>query len=124
MPAMKRSATVSVGGFTERALLGESGEGAEHLDTRAERALRAYLGDKEAQRSGWSVPAFAGREPAERVELQLSLDEDLWAALEAEAAEQGVSVDVLVSHALLYYVAEADAGEITQRILDDLDDGG
>jgi hypothetical protein len=123
VPAMKRSATVSIGGFAKRILAGEGGDGKGYVAKRAERAIRAYLRDKEAEPPGWKAPPFAGREPAERVELRLSLDEDLWVAVEAEAADQGVSVDLLVSHALLYYVAEADAGEITRRILDDLDNG-
>jgi hypothetical protein len=125
MPAMKRSVTVRVGGFARRALAGEAGNGAEHVGSRAVRALRAYLGDKDAGRAGWRVPSFErSTEPAKRVELRLNLDEDLWAAIEAEAATQGVSVDRLVSHAMLYFAAEIDAGWVTQRILEDLDPEG
>ncbi len=122
MPAMKRSVRVSVGGLAKRALGGEDGSGVDHVAERAERAIRAYLGDKEAERAGWKVPPFARREPAEPVELRLSLDEDLWVAVEAEATAQGVAVEGLVGHAILYYAAEVDAGRITQRILEDLDD--
>jgi len=119
---MKRSVTVTVGGFAMRGLAGENGGGADYVTERAERAIRAYLVEGEAERPGWRVPAFARREPARRVELRLSVDEDLWAAVQSEAAAQGVSIDQLVSHALLYHAAELDAGDITQRILDDLDD--
>jgi len=124
VPAMKRSVTVSVGGLAKRTLAGDSGGDEEHAAKRAERAIRAYLGGKEEGRAGWEVPGFAGREPAERVDLSLSLDEELWAAVEVEAAAQGVTVDQLVAHAVLYYAAEIDAGEITQRILERLDDEG
>lgn len=120
MPAMKRSVTVSVGSLARQALAGES---AEQVSSRAERAIRAYLSDKETGRAGWTVPVFArSTEPAERAELKLSLDEDLWAALEIEAANQSVSVDRMVGHAILYWAAEVDAGLITQRIVEGLDD--
>lgn len=125
---MRRSVTVSVGGLASRALAGEAAKSAEHVSSRVERAIRTYLSDKDAGRAGWTVPAFArSAEPAERTELKLSLDEDLWAAVEAEAAAQDVSVDRMVGHAILYWAAEVDAGRITRRIvegLDELDDEG
>lgn len=119
---MKRNAVVSIGGFARRALAGENGDSFEHVSSRAERAVRAYLGDKGEERPGWKVPAFAqSAEPAEQAELRISLDEDLWAAVESEAAAQGVSVDQLIGHAVLYFAADLDAGRITQRIVEGFD---
>ncbi len=118
MPAMKRSVTVSVGGFARRALAAGAGDDAEHLESRAVRAIRTYLSDKEVGRAGWKIPALAGSaEPTERVELSFSLDDDLWAAVENEAVIQGVSTDRLVGQAILYWAAEIDAGRIAQRIV-------
>ena len=88
------------------------------LSAGLERAVGAYLGDSGSDKPGWPYPdALREASPGE-VELELSLDQGLWRALEAEAGEQGVSVSQLAGHAALYYAAELDAGRVTQRILD------
>jgi hypothetical protein len=55
------------------------------------------------------------------VELELDIKDDLWHSFEAEAGRQDVSSQQLLEHAAFYFVAELDAGRITQRILDDLE---
>jgi hypothetical protein len=84
------------------------------------RAIRFYLHEAAARRPGWSVPsALRGERP--EVELELGLDEKLLGELEAEAGKQDVSLSRLVSQAAIYYAAERDAGRITQRVLDDIE---
>lgn len=54
------------------------------------------------------------------MELELSVDEDLWRALEQESGRQGASVSQMVAHAALYYAAELNSGRITERVLEGL----
>jgi hypothetical protein len=54
-------------------------------------------------------------------EFELDVKDDIWSSFEAEAGRQDVSSQQLLEHAAFYFVAELDAGRITQRILDDLE---
>jgi hypothetical protein len=87
-----------------------------------ERAIRCYLKDKASAGPGWPFPAFLrDREPVDGVELRLEIDAALWELLEREAASQGVGVQQMVEHAVLYFAAEVNAGRVTERILDELE---
>jgi hypothetical protein len=57
------------------------------------------------------------------VEVELEIDDSLWGQMEREAERQHVTVTQLLEHAALYYAAELDAGRLTERILDQLDQG-
>lgn len=93
--------------------------------TTLESAIRVYLGDRDTARPAWPYPGFLrGSETQEDVEVELSLDDDLWRSFEEEANRQDVSVPQLAEHAAFYLAAELDAGRITQRILDDLESSG
>jgi hypothetical protein len=117
---MSRQVAVSLGAFAGRALSGEGANGAEQLPSRLVAAMRVYLHDKGLGRPGWRFPEFArGQGPREGTEVALSLDQELWSAFEAEAAEQGVSSEQLLEHAALYFAAELDSGRITGRILEE-----
>ncbi|HEX3519033.1 MAG TPA: hypothetical protein VHT29_08375 [Solirubrobacteraceae bacterium] len=54
--------------------------------------------------------------PAQRA-LSLSLDGFAWEAVEQESARMGVSVEELVSYAVLYYLADHDSGRLARRIV-------
>lgn len=115
--------TVELGEFAINALAEERDRGAVHVPGRMTRAIRIYLGDKDSGRPGWPYPGFlAHEEVAERVRLELDVDAELWAEFEAEAERQGVTVPQLTEHAALYLAAEVNAGRITERIPDDLDE--
>ncbi len=118
---VKRSVTLKLSQPAFEALAGEetsSGRAASTLTN----AVRFYLRDRGAGRPAWPYPAFLrGSETQEDVELELSIDDDLWLSFEEEAVEQDVSVQQLSEHAAFYLAAEMDAGRITQRILDDLE---
>lgn len=86
-------------------------------------AVRCYLGDKGAGLPAWAYPDFLrGSEGKADVEVSFDVEEDLWREFETEAGAQGVSVDQLAEHAAFYFAAEANAGKLTQRILEDLGD--
>jgi len=48
--------------------------------------------------------------------LTLHMDRFAWEALEDESAQQGVSVEELVSFSILYYLADSDSGRIARRL--------
>jgi hypothetical protein len=114
--------SVYLGEFALSALAGEGAKGSE-ADPAANlvSAIRVYLGDANRDHPGWSVPESPAESAAAEVRIELDVDEDLWAALVAEAAEQGVSPSRLAGHASLYYAAELSSGRLTQRIAEDLD---
>jgi hypothetical protein len=117
---LKRTVTISLGAFARKTLSATELNGT-RTPASVVRAIRVYLNDKGAGEPGWAYPdPLRGRRPAEEVEMELSVDEDLWLALEREAADQGVTPQQLLEHAVLYFAAEIDAGRVTQRILEDL----
>lgn len=94
---------------------------------RMESALRFYLADSRSGSPAWPYPGFLrGTETRADTEVALELPAELWDAFEEEAVRQGVTVEQLSEHAIFYFAAELDAGRVTQRILDQLDerDGG
>jgi hypothetical protein len=113
--------TVAVG-LSQLAFDGLAGEGGTSSAARLQSAVRCYLGDRGANQAAWPYPSFLrGSEPQVDVRLELEIKDDLWQSFEAEAARQDVSPQQLLEHAAFYFVAELDAGRITQRILDDLE---
>lgn len=73
-------------------------------DQSVETAVRRYLADRTAQPPGWRClplpddSSATGLAPALEVNLSAATFEEV----SAEAAAQGVSLDALVSHALMY----------------------
>jgi hypothetical protein len=104
--------------------------GASTLEAEAERlsvtpaalgrhAVRYYLSDRDSGRMAFRVPRLsraAAGEPA--LELELDLDADTWRELEAEAERQEVSLERLLEHAVMYFLADLDAGRVERRMLD------
>jgi len=87
------------------------------------RVIRFYLKEKEGEDIGWAYPGLLRKgRPEEEVEVELEIDESLWGQMEREAERQHVTVTQLLEHAALYYAAELDAGRLTERILDELEE--
>jgi hypothetical protein len=99
------------------------GEAERHSITPAElgrHAVRYYLSDRGSGRMAFRVPRLsrdAAREPA--LELKLDLDPDTWRELEDEAERQEVSVERLLAHAIIYFLADLDAGRVERRMLEE-----
>lgn len=120
---VKRPITVTVGAIVSKILAVEMVVRGHSSSTSAERAIRVYLKDKKSPGSGWTYPSFLrGRKPVDGVEVHLDLDVELWQELSREAIDQEVTVQQLLEHAVLYFAAEDNAGRVTERILDDLDE--
>jgi hypothetical protein len=112
---------VSVG-LSQLAFDGLAAQDRASATARLQSAVRCYLGDRGANQAAWPYPAFLrGSKPQIDVSLELEIKDDLWHSFEAEADRQDVSPQQLLEHAAFYFVAELDAGRITQRILDDLE---
>jgi hypothetical protein len=105
--------------------------GASTLEAEAERflvspaelggyAVRYYRSDRNSERMAWKVPPLlqdTGRQQA--LELELELDPDTWRYLDEEAERQEVSVERLLTHAIIYFLADLDAGRVELRMLEE-----
>jgi len=49
--------------------------------------------------------------------IEVTFDEFGWRALTDEARRQGVTVEELVVHAAMYYVADRDSARFSRRVL-------
>lgn len=119
---VKQSSTLCLSEFACKALAGDRWKSSEQLTPRLEQAVRLYLSDKGAAELGWAYPDFLSTAETGAVEVELIVEGELLRALEAEAERQGVSVSQIAEHAAFYYAAELDAGRITQRIVNALED--
>jgi hypothetical protein len=121
--ADQRQVTVALSYLAFEALMGDEAHLGSEAPLRVESALRCYLGDKGTGRAAWPYPGFLrGSETQRDVEVELSLEAGLWRSFQEEATAQGLSVEQLAEHAVFYFAAELDAGRLTQRILEDLDE--
>jgi hypothetical protein len=82
-----------------------------------------YLSDRESGRRGWRYPRFRRDEPAAEAgfDIVVDVDDSTWRRFNAEAEAQDVSVERLLEHAALYFVADLNSGRVTERILADDD---
>jgi hypothetical protein len=111
---MGRELKITLGQLTLEAL--DAGT-VEQLRNQAAHAIRYYLTDKDAGRPGWPYPDFiSGNGSETRRELELTLEASVWDSLAEEAARQGVSPEQLAQHAVLYFVADREAGRVPARI--------
>jgi hypothetical protein len=120
----KRHVTVGLSQLAFEALMSAETSSAAEAAVRMENALRCYLADKGADRPAWPYPTFLrGAETQGDKWVEFDSEEYLWRDFEAEASAQAISVEQLAEHAAFYFAAEANAGRLTQRILEDLDSG-
>jgi hypothetical protein len=87
-------------------------------------AVHCYLSDRDSNRPGWRCPTqgIGESDAGTLAELRpAAIDGELEAALASEADEQGVSTEQLLSHALLYYLADLYSGRLASRLGDELD---
>jgi hypothetical protein len=85
----------------------------------ASRAARYFLSDRDSGRLALRVPRLEGARGTPALHVRVELDDDLWRELEAEATRQGVSVESLVEHSILYFLADLDSGRVERKILED-----
>lgn len=84
-------------------------------------AIHYYVADGSAGRAAWRYPRFrCGRVTGAAVDGSPRVDSSTWETFTAAAAEQRVSVEQLLEHAVLYFVADLDSGRLADRIVDGL----
>jgi hypothetical protein len=120
---VKRSVTVTLGAIVSKILASEMVVRGHSSSTTAERAIRIYLRDRDTPGPGWAYPPFLrARRPVDAVQMQLDIEAELWQELSQEAIEQDVTTQQLLEHAVLYFAAEDNAGRVTERIIEDLEE--
>jgi hypothetical protein len=82
----------------------------------ARTAVLYYLRDQHSERPAWRIPTLSRDEPNSNFALQLELDEDTMSALAEQAAAQGVEPEPLARHALLFFLADVDSGEVARAL--------
>jgi hypothetical protein len=70
-----------------------------------------YLSERDSRRPAWRVPQLASTSAGPH-RVNVELPDPVWRAMSQEAAEQGVSTEILAVHALLYLLADLDSGEL------------
>jgi hypothetical protein len=79
-------------------------------------AVLYYLRDEHSTRPTWRVPELPGDGPRSAVELDVELGEETGQALATQAAAQAVEPEVLARHALLFFLADFDSGEVARAL--------
>jgi len=117
---MTRNVRLHLDQFGQEALRRFAGEREDSTESVLRTAALYYLADRELNRPGWRVPRFA-RDTARPQVVELGLDDDIWDALLREAERQGVEPELLVEHAVLYYLADLDSGRLAGRLSEAID---
>jgi hypothetical protein len=117
----QRTIAVTVGEFALSSLAGGSGE-SPGLSPSLVQVIRYYLADRGSDRAGWRYPGFLreDNQVSPVREVRFTVETAIWKEFTEEAERQAVSVDQLLQHAALYFMADRDAGRLAQRILEDL----
>ena len=92
----------------------------ERLEKTLVQAIAYYLGPAR-DTPGWAFPKFLVPDSEPSGAIAVCLDPLAWEEITVEAARQGVEPDALVQHSALFFGAARDAGQLTDRILADLE---
>jgi hypothetical protein len=117
---MTRSITLHTGAFGQDALKARLNGGTRSAVVRT--AVLYYLSDRALERPGWRVPEFIVAAARSEQQINVELDDATYLDLEEEAARQGVALELLAEHALVYFLADLDSGRVSDRIGDALDE--
>lgn len=114
---LKRTITLGLERFGRDTLDDQASRYALSSDELVSRAARYYAGDRGAARAARRVPRFRREHGAPGgLELVLDLDAEVWEALDEESERQGVALERVLEHAVLYLVADLDSGRVAADI--------
>lgn len=100
-----------------KALAAADSPDTERLAVLLPQAVRFYLDERDGGQPSWRYPSFLnGAAAATAGGCTVSLDDELWQQLRAEADRQEAPAEDLLQHAAFYYSAARDDGRITERI--------
>jgi hypothetical protein len=115
---LQRFVTLSLEEFGASTLEAEADRYSVSTTRLAQQAVRYYLSDRDSGRMALRVPRLSherARQPA--LELTLDLDSNSWNELRQEAERQEVSLERLLEHAIIYFLADLDAGRVELKVL-------
>lgn len=117
----QRTVRLALGRLWLEAVLPETPDSEADPAAAVRQAVYYYLSDAGSGRAGWACPRFSSgvNAPGPAIEVAVTVDDGTWRTFVAEAARQGVAVEELLRHALLYFVADLDGGRVAARIVDD-----
>lgn len=111
---------VKIGALAAHSLAASEDPDLERLSLLLPRAVRFYFEERDEGRPEWRYPPFLDGTQVDGGGREVSLPEDLWQQLRAEAERQEVSPEDLLQHAAFYYGAARDDGRLTARIAEEL----
>jgi hypothetical protein len=112
---MTKSMTLRIDSFGREALSEFAEQHRDSASAVVRTASLYYLADRDSGRSAWRVPRFL-RSPPDVEGFEVDVDDDTFAALRLEANGQGVEPSRLAEHALLYFLADFDGGQLAERV--------
>jgi len=111
---------VKLGPLAAQSLAASADAGPERLSLLLPRAVRFYFEERDGGQPGWRYPTFLDGSQVDGDGCEVSLSEELWQELQAEAERQEVQPGDLLQHAAFYYGAARDEGRLTARIAAEL----
>jgi hypothetical protein len=108
---MTKDVTLHLDEFGQRAFERLTTHRKRSTDAGVRTACLYYLADRDSGRPAWRVPRFA-EVPRSGSILHVQLDDATGDALAEEAQGQGVTVEQLVLHAVVYHLADLDSGRL------------
>jgi hypothetical protein len=111
---------VRLGPMAAQALSASGTPRPERLERTLVQAIAYYVGPGRGT-AGWAFPKFLVTDAEPTGAIAVQLERVAWEEIASEADRQGVEADALVQHAALFFGAARDAGQLTDRILADLE---
>jgi hypothetical protein len=91
--------------------------GGETIDELLTRAAAYFDAELPTARAAMLVPTFKPGGRGIPREVRLEISRDCWEHLESEAERQGASLERVLEHAALLYLADIDSGRVAERLL-------
>jgi hypothetical protein len=113
-----RQVELVLDGFAREALGGQVARAGVSEARLIEQAVRHWLEVRGSQRLSVRAPRFgqSGSVTATRVRVRVRLAGSEWEALERSAADQGVTLERLLVHVVMLFLADLDSGRLAVRV--------
>jgi hypothetical protein len=113
-----RQVELVLDGFAREALGGQVARAGVSEARLIQQAVRHWLEVRGSQRLSVRAPRFgqSGSVTATRVRVRVRLAGSEWEALERSAADQGVTLERLLVHVVMLFLADLDSGRLAVRV--------
>jgi len=115
--------TLRLNKFGWDSLESEARRDGETLDDLLSRAAAYLDAELPTRRAAVLAPSFKPRGRGAPREIWFEVSRDCWQRLESEAERQGVSLERLLEHAAMLYLADIESGRVANRLLGDAGEG-